>query len=185
VYMNKVNKELVGNLGNFFYRVLLFTHRYFKTIPEGEVEEEVYDKIRETYETIIDSLTEFEFKRASDSIMALASFGNRYFQSKQPWSLVKQDRESCGHVMYNCLRIVKALTIFMEPIMPGKAEEAWRQLNQSKQLSEVGLEEALEDVEVGRPLPKPKPLFRKVPQDLVDELTSVVRERVRRASGGG
>jgi len=185
VYMNKVNKELVGNLGNFFYRALLFTHRYFKTIPGGEVEEEVYGKIKETYETIVDSLTEFEFKRASDSIMALASFGNRYFQSKQPWSLVKQDRESCGHVMYNCLRIVKALTIFMEPIMPGKAEEAWRQLNQSKRLSEVGLEEALEDLEVGRPLPKPKPLFRKVSQDLVDELTSVVKERVRRASGGG
>ena len=35
-------------------------------------------------------MAEYEFKKAVDSAMALASFGNTYFQSHEPWSLIKK-----------------------------------------------------------------------------------------------
>ena len=61
-------------------------------------------------------------------MMTLADYGNTYFQSHEPWKLVKADKELAGSVLRSCLQIAKALVILMDPVMPTKMEAAWRQL---------------------------------------------------------
>ena len=97
-------------------------------VPRGEIDPEVMAKIDGTLKEVISGIEDYEFKKAVDSIMALADFGNIYFQAHEPWKLIKNDKDKAGSVLRSCLQIAKALVILMEPVMPSKMDAAWRQL---------------------------------------------------------
>ena len=180
-YGEKVNKELVGTLGNFLYRALLFAQRNYKEIPSGTVEQEVKEEVERAIESIREGLDEYEFKKVVDTVLALASYGNRYLQAKEPWNLMKTDPEAASNAIHNCLWLTKALAVLMEPVMPGKAEAVWRQLGDPR--SDTPLAEALEPLKAGTPLEKPSPLFEQIPDELIEELSEMVAERIAKASG--
>ena len=180
-YGEKVNNELVATLGNFLYRALLFAQRNYKQIPHGEVEPEVRAEVETAIAGIRNGLDEYEFKKVVDSMLALASYGNRYMQLKEPWNLRKTDPEGAENVIYNCLWLSKALAVLMEPIMPGKAEIVWSQLGDPRK--DTPLTEALEPLTSGTPLDKPKPLFKQIPEELLEELSTMVEERIKKAEG--
>ena len=180
-YGDKVNKELVATLGNFLYRALLFAYRNYGAVPEGEVEPEVRAEVEKAIATIREGLDEYEFKKVSDAIIALASYGNRYLQSREPWNLVKADPEGARQAIHNSLWIAKALAVLMEPVMPGKAEAVWGQLGDPRK--GTLLSEALEPLRAGTPLEKPNLLFEQVPEETISSLTEMVAERIARARG--
>lgn len=178
---DKVNKELVATLGNFLYRALLFAQRNYKEIPEGEVDPEVRAEVEKTIETIRDGLDEFEFKKVVDAVLALASFGNRYLQSKEPWNLRKTDPEAAQNAIHNCLWLTKALAVLMEPVMPGKAKVIWVQLGEPRENTPI--EEALAPLKEGTPLSKPVTLFEQMPEETIEELSEMVADRIAKARG--
>ncbi|NIU82346.1 MAG: class I tRNA ligase family protein, partial [Candidatus Thorarchaeota archaeon] len=51
-YGEKVNKELVGTLGNFVYRTILFAQRNYGKVPDGTIDEEITKHIKESTQTI-------------------------------------------------------------------------------------------------------------------------------------
>jgi len=97
-------------------------------VPDGVIDAEVMARISQTMAEVISGLEEYEFKKATDSVMTLADYGNIYFQNHEPWKLIKNEKASAGSVLISCLQIAKALVIFMEPVMPAKMEAAWKQL---------------------------------------------------------
>jgi len=136
----------VGALGNFLHRTLHFTHKNFGAIPVGEVDEEIFAKIEATINLAVSAFDEYEFKKATDAMMELAQYGNAYFQSKEPWQLIKKDPENCKHVVRNCLQIGKALVLLFEPILPGNMEKAWKQLGFDTDVHAARLEDALKQI---------------------------------------
>jgi methionyl-tRNA synthetase len=180
-YAEKVNKELVGTLGNFLYRALLFANRNYKAVPEGEVEPEVIAEVVKTIDTIRYGLDEYEFKKIADAVMSLAAYGNRYLQSREPWKLTKAEPEKAAGVIHNCLWLTKALAVLMEPMLPFKAEEVWAQLGTPRK--DVPLAEALEPLTAGTPIAKPKPLFEQISDETLAELSEMVSKRIEEASG--
>jgi methionyl-tRNA synthetase len=180
-YGEKVNKELVGTLGNFLYRTLLFAYRNYGNIPEGVVEDEVRNKVTSTIEAIRDGIDEYEFKKISDAILGLASFGNRYLQSHAPWQILKTEPEEAKAIMHNALWISKALAVLMEPLMPRKAELLWNQLGTPK--VETPLEEAKEPLVIGTPLEEPETLFSQVSEEEIEALSEALIRRIARAQG--
>ena len=180
-YGDKVNKELVATLGNFLYRALLFAYRNYRAVPEGEVEPEVRAEVENAIETIRDGLDEYEFKKVSDAVIALASYGNRYLQSREPWNLVKTDPGGARQAIHNSLWIAKALAVLMEPVLPAKAETVWRQLGEPEK--DAPLSEALDPLRVESPIEKPSPIFKQVPEETISSLTEMVAERIARARG--
>jgi methionyl-tRNA synthetase len=180
-YAEKVNKELVGTLGNFLYRALLFANRNYKAVPEGDVEPEVRAEVEKTIEAIRDGLDEYEFKKIADAVLALAAYGNRYLQSKEPWKLTKTEPEKAARVIHNSLWLTKALAVLIEPMLPFKAEAVWEQLGSPRK--DVPLTEALEPLEVGTPIAKPKPLFEQISDEALAELSDMVSKRIEEASG--
>ncbi len=180
-YGDKVNKELVATLGNFLYRALLFAYRNYEVVPEGEVEPEVRAEVEKAIVTIREGLDEYEFKKVSDAVIALASYGNRYLQSREPWNLVKTDPEGARQAIHNSLWIVKALAVLMEPLMPGKAEAVWGQLGEPGK--DAPLSEALEPLIAGTPIEKPSPIFEQVSEETISSLVEMVAERIARARG--
>jgi methionyl-tRNA synthetase C-terminal region/beta chain len=177
----KINSELVAVLGNLFYRSLLFASKNFGDIPKGEVDPEILTKIQQTTVDAIAALKEYEFKKYSDTVMELASYANTYFQSHEPWALIKTDKDKCGEVVYNCLQLVKAITVLFEPVTPEKMQEAWEQLGMSGNVSDVSYDEALVPLVSGAKLGKPEILFTKLEDDKISEMDGIAKERVHSA----
>lgn len=161
----RVNKELVATMGNLVYRVLSFTSKNFGVVPDGDIEKEVFEEIKRTKEEVISAVEEYEFKKFVDAVMKLADFGNSYFQSEEPWHLIKQGeqgRARCGVIIKNVLQLIKAICIFLEAVMPVKMEEAWQQLGMENDVHTMKLDELLVPIESGIALKKPSRLFEKV-----------------------
>jgi methionyl-tRNA synthetase len=180
-YGEKVNKELVGTLGNFLYRALLFAHRNYKAIPEGTVEPDVQAEVENVIQNIRESLDGYAFKKITDAVLALAAYGNRYLQSREPWKLRKTDPEKAKEAIHNCLWLAKAIAVLMEPVMPAKAETLWGQLGERRK--DTPLSEALEPLRAGTPLSKPTPIFEQVPDEIVQSLTEMISQRIAKAKG--
>ncbi|MFX1475200.1 MAG: class I tRNA ligase family protein, partial [Promethearchaeota archaeon] len=110
-FQTKVNNELVGILGNFVYRALLFIYKNFGEIPSGSISNAVQNEVTLAIGAIRESVSNFRFKEAIDRVMQLAAYGNTIFQQCEPWKSIKEDPESCQSDLYQCLHLLKAIAI--------------------------------------------------------------------------
>jgi methionyl-tRNA synthetase len=182
VFADKVNTELVGAFGNFLNRAMTFTVKNFGgEVPAGNMDPEVTARIQEALQEVTRGLEEYEFKKAIDSIMALADFGNIYFQSHEPWRMVKTDKTAAGAVLRSCLQIAKALIIMMQPVMPAKMEEAWRQLGMPESAADQPFREVLIPLAENHALGRPEILFSRMEEAAVKELDQIFIGRIKQA----
>ena len=165
-FIAKNNDELVGAYGNFVHRVVTFTSKNYGNIPKlGKLDnsdKEALKKIEEVSKEVSESLSVCNFKKGLRAAMNLAKYGNVYFDQKQPWVLVKEDKEACGTALHICLKIIKALSIFTSPYLPFSSDKIWNMLGCKGSVHEANWEQALEDLKDGVALEKPKPLFKKL-----------------------
>jgi len=165
-FIAKNNDELVGTYGNFIHRVVTFTQKNFGEIPKqgklDDLDKKALKKIEEASKEVSKSIENCSFKQGLRAAMNLAQFGNFYFDQKQPWNLVKNDKEACGNVLHICLKIVKALAVFMAPYLPYSSDKIWNILGHKDSIHGVSWDQALEDLKVGTPLERPMPLFKKL-----------------------
>lgn len=181
VFQDKINTELVGVLGNFFYRSLLFVYRNFTQIPEGSVDSEIIQKAEETLQKSFEALENYEFKKYIDTIMELAAFGNAYFQSNEPWALIKTNKQECARVLLNCMQIVKSLCILFEPITPAKMQEAWKCLGNETSLKNIRFDEISKPIVSGVPICEPTILFDKIDDDKIKDAEATAEKRISQA----
>jgi len=180
VFSERVNNELVNTLGNFIYRTLYFAHKEFEGIPARETDPAILAEICSCRKTVDLAMREYDFKNAIDSIMSLAAFGNTYIQNNAPWKLINQDRDAAEQVIRNCLQIVSALTLLIQPVIPEAAQQAWVMLGHEDSIETHPINEAEEPI-AARPLPKPVPLFAKMEEETVAALDKVLQGRVEEA----
>jgi len=182
VLQEKINAELVAVLGNFLYRTMLFAFKNYGEVPEGKLEPEVSAEIEGALKEVKEAMAEYEFKKAVDSAMTLASFGNTYFQAHEPWKLIKEDRTACGQVIYNCLHLAKALSLIFEPVLPQTMEAAWTGIGQEGDIHATQYDEALVPLKAGIKLAKPEILFTKLEDDRIGEMEEIANQRVAAAN---
>jgi methionyl-tRNA synthetase len=95
---------------------------------------------------------------------------------KEPWNLIKTDRQKAATVFSIATRFVKALAIVSAPFIPFAAEELWTNLNLPGSVHKQDWNEALNPLPVNHKIQRPKPLFKKIddnPQQLADRLEKV------------
>jgi len=127
--VERVNTELVGNLSNFCYRVLSFTNKNFDSAVKDIDKDNVIDEINDKIKKIKEAYLGYDFKKAIDEILAVSALGNKYFQEKEPWKLIKEDKDKALQVLGTCVNIVKCLSILVSPIMPNFSSSIQEQLN--------------------------------------------------------
>lgn len=168
-FVSKNNDELVGAYGNFIHRVITFTQKNFGIIPEqgnlDDLDKNALKKIEETLKEVDKSLENCNFKKGLRAAMNLAKYGNFYFDQKQPWFLVKNDKEYCGTVLHICLKIMNALAVMMAPYLPFSSEKIWNILGHDGSIHKAKWNQALEELKVKTSLEKPQPLFKKLDID--------------------
>jgi methionyl-tRNA synthetase len=168
-----VNHELVGSLGNFIYRTLHFAYKNFGYIPDTPVDVTIIERIAATREKMVNALEEYEFKKFVDVAMSLSDFGNVYFQSKALWKLVKSDKEACAREVKNCIQLVKALAVLLEPVMPSTMRGVQAQLG----VTSTHLSDATVEVEPLR-LRQPDLPFAKIDEKKIVELEATLSRRM-------
>ncbi|AAM02063.1 methionine--tRNA ligase [Methanopyrus kandleri] len=182
-FRDRVNNELVANLGNFVYRTLSFIYRFLDgNVPEAETDQEIVDKIKETHQRVTEHLEKFRFREALTEVLRLSKFGNEYFQEHEPWKLKDEDPERCAEVLRGCARIVKALAVMLAPFLPDSAEKIWQSLGYEDSVHDVDWEEALEDVET-KEIPEPEPIFPKVTEEDLEKAKALLPEESGESEG--
>jgi methionyl-tRNA synthetase len=165
-FIAKNNDELVGAYGNFVHRVVTFTQKNFGEIPKlgklDDLDKEALKKIEEASKDVSKSIENCSFKQGLRAAMNLAQFGNFYFDKKQPWNLVKNDKEACGTILHICLKIVNALAVLMAPYLPFSSEKILNILGHDVSINDVNWGLALKELKAGTPLERPQPLFKKL-----------------------
>ncbi|SDQ54439.1 methionine--tRNA ligase [Natronobacterium texcoconense] len=179
-FQEKVNGELVGTVGNFWYRSLLFAYRNYEGTPETDVSEEVHERIQDGIEGVRESVNDYDLRGIGQSAVQLAQFGNEYIQRHEPWKLTDDEPEKAAQVIRDCVQIAKAVAVLLEPIAPDKAQKLWEQLGEDGEIADTHLEAALESPP--RNFAEPGELFEKLEDDRVAELNEKLEERVAAAA---
>jgi methionyl-tRNA synthetase len=121
-FKEKVNGELIGNLGNLVNRTLTFVMRYYDgKIPDGKSSGAFWDEARKRETSITEKLDRAELRDAFREIFELSSFANKYFQDSEPWRLRNDDPEKAKEVIRDLSYIVRDLSVLIEPYMPQAA----------------------------------------------------------------
>ncbi|MFA9515709.1 methionine--tRNA ligase [Halopenitus sp. H-Gu1] len=183
-FRERVNTELVGTIGNFLYRSLLFAHRNYDGAPAtvDAPSDEVEARIDEAKAAVAEAVNDYSIRDLGDAVTHLAGFGNEYIQRNEPWSLVDEEPDAAAQVIYDCVQIAKAIAVLFEPIAPEKCERLWAQLGEDGSVHETTLDDA------GAPpagaFDEPDELFEKIPEERVEELNAKLEERVAAATEG-
>jgi methionyl-tRNA synthetase len=179
-FQERVNNELVNTLGNFIYRTIYFAEDKLGGIPDIPPRPEITEEIKKTRALVDDAFRAFDFKIAIDGIMTFAAFGNNYIQKNAPWKLMKTDPAEAEAVIADCLQIVKALALLLEPVIPDSAAKIWAMLGYGRPISEYHLDEADTPLS-GVTLQKAAPLFTKLDDEKYAVLETTFAGRVEAA----
>jgi len=184
-----LNNELINVIANLFNRVLTFTYSNFEaTVPpylakkSNGNDQRILDLIKTTLKKAKELYTTFQVREVTKLIADLGREGNLYFQSNEPWQMIKSDKERAGSVINICLRLIEALTILYYPIIPESSKKMWSALNNQEPLAQINLK-ILENITdpAGRAILKPSPLFRKIEDSEIEKYLSILNQRVAAA----
>ena len=176
-FQMRCNAELLGKLGNFIHRVLVFSHQHCSLKVPALHRNDAADA---TFLTKIDELLavaalcyeNFQLRKACQTLMELAQTANAYFDAKKPWALAKDparraELESCIAASLHC---IKALALIASPLIPESAQKIWRSLGNEGELAKDSWQRVQALVlPVGQHLPEPHTLFRKVEDSEIQE----------------
>ncbi|QSG05006.1 methionine--tRNA ligase [Halapricum desulfuricans] len=194
-FRERVNGELVGTVGNFLYRSLLFAHRNFDGTPDvsgshpeasetesrpAEVSDAVHDRIEEAVEAYREAINDYSIRKAGQAAVELAQFGNEYIQRNEPWKLTDEDPEAAAQVIRDCVQVAKALAVLLEPLTPGKAQQLWDQLGEDGSVHEATVEAVHEAPP--ETFGEPAELFEKIEAERVEELNEKLESRAEEAT---
>ena len=121
-FQEKVNGELIGNLGNLVNRTMSFITRYYDgRLPEGESDGAFWETVQKIEGEIAGKLERAELRDAFRQVFELSSFANKYFQDAEPWRLRRDDPAKAAAVIRDLAFIVRDLAVLVEPYMPQSA----------------------------------------------------------------
>ena len=197
-FVERNNNELLATWGNLVHRILTFVQARFEgRVPEpGALDGRdhlLLDQIAAGFQRIGDLYARVELKAVQREAMALAREVNRYLDDKAPWFQIREERAAAATTLFVALRAIDSLKLLLAPILPFTSEQLHRLLGYRDRLfgdiviepgPETGGHEVLRyrpaesegrdrwapsELEAGRPLPPPQPLYQKLEESVIEE----------------
>jgi len=123
-FEEKVNSELIGNLGNLVNRTLSFVVRYYDgKIPEGKGNGEFRKTLRKYEDDVAAALERADLRDAFHLVFELSSFANKTFQDGEPWKKRKEDPPAAESLIRDLTYVVRDIAVMIQPYMPQAAEQ--------------------------------------------------------------
>jgi methionyl-tRNA synthetase len=161
-FQSKINNELVATYGNFIYRSLSFIERNNSVVPSPDKYDDLDKKMLEVIESapkkVGGHIEKFKLLDAIKEFMAIAAFGNEYFQKKEPWKNAENHT-----TLYLCANLCRTLAIISQPFLPHTAEEVWKMMELEGSLKDQNWDAAGKlGVHANHLIGKPKVLYKKI-----------------------
>ncbi|MEM3000462.1 MAG: methionine--tRNA ligase [Candidatus Bathyarchaeia archaeon] len=183
-FLEKINADLNDTFGNFIHRTLSFINARFNSeIPPPQKltpdDEAVMQTVKEKVEEAAREFEEAKLQSAANTLISIGRIGNQYLNEKEPWNLIKTDKEKAAGILYVAAQIVKAIAVVSAPFMPSTVEQLWQTLSLAGSVHKSMWEEALKPLAAGHKIAKATPLFRKIDADekKLDEMLAKIREK--------
>lgn len=175
-YQARVNNELADILGNYVKRVIDLVHRYCEgKVPPHHLEKAIEEKeltvklsLGEIFVELGDLINNFMFRESLQLVINCARTGNQYLQVKEPWKLIKTDKDAVEQILRTSLVNCLTLAIICKPFLPKTSEKIFKQLNvdsndpQIKWYDQPGNTGMNLILETGHPLNSSEILFKKI-----------------------
>ncbi|MCB0035315.1 MAG: class I tRNA ligase family protein, partial [Anaerolineales bacterium] len=187
----------VANWGNLANRTLNMIKRYFKgEVPDpGELttrDKELLNAIDEGFTTVGELYDGCKFRNALQETLRLSTLVNQYLEEMSPWSTAKTDMQATARSLYVTLQAISGLKTLFAPILPFTSQQLHELLGEAGQIFGNQVIEEYEEqnrkhvaltydpspavgkwerseIPIGRELPKPIPLFKKLDQSVVED----------------
>jgi len=184
--INRYNAELANDIGNLLNRTLAMLERYTGSLiptPVTSTEQEIDHRLKHTAEAlpgrIHKHLTNLEFNKALESILAMVQLANQYIDKTAPWTLAKKPESTARlhTVLYNMAQILGFLSVTLYAFQPTKAEEIKNQIGLQISYSTFRLFEDLKwgIISPGTKIGKGDPLFPRI--DIKAQASDAMTER--------
>ena len=140
-FMEKLNGELIGNLGNLVNRTLLFVNKYYEgKIPEAPVDEELWAQVKELEKKATEYLEWAELKDAFRTMFDISDICNKKFQATEPWKARTENPAVADSLIHNLCYVIKDLMIMMNPYMPQYTQKIMSYFGKTIEEKKVGME---------------------------------------------
>lgn len=168
-YIYSHNGELLGAYGNFINRSLSFIHKYWDgVVPEGVDNPELAAQIEELFVTTGKRIEKGAFKDAISGIFDFVRAANKFFDTQQPWNTRETDEVACKDTLYNCVQIIAALAVLLQPFLPFSSEKVFGWLSISNKWE-------WQAVPVGYELPEIEILFQRIDKKVIEGETEKLK----------
>ena len=178
-FVNTVNKDLNGVLGNFAQRVMKMTaSKLGAQIPEGgELQAEDKELIKVLQSRVQDYfkyLNEMEFRKAAAELRAIWVEGNNYISTTEPWMVIKEDETRAATILRLCLNLVRIYAILSAPFMPDTAEKIMAKFGLTSKdmpsLKDFSVEKEMSALKAGHKFEAGEALFERITPEKAAEL---------------
>jgi len=161
-FYERINNELIANVGNFVNRALSFTQKSFggKVPKPGGIEDSIENELASAVTEVGALLSGNEIDKALKRIMKYSSYMNQYFQSNAPWA----NKNTANTTLFVSVNAVRSLAILLEPFIPFSCEMIWIQLKLDGNVHQQAWDSAkdIRAIAPGHELGKVEPIFRKI-----------------------
>lgn len=169
-----VNKDLADTFGNFVNRAFKLTEKHFgSVVPEGgaaEYDAQLEADVLRLAAEYSGFLADKEFRKAMQTLKALWTAGNMYFDRMQPWQTIKTDKAETARTLRTAINLVRVFALLAWPVIPSASETVFGSLGLAA--TERGWIHDAADlwrIESGRAFTTPPPLFQKITDDQTEE----------------
>jgi len=118
--VNRINGELVGDLGNLIYRVLSLVEKF-----EGKIEGKPELEKKLNVDKIKKLMEDYRLNESLEEIWEFIRATNKYVNENEPWKL--QGKE-LANILYNLLEACRIISILISPFLPETTEKINEQL---------------------------------------------------------
>lgn len=194
-FVARNNNELVATWGNLANRVLAFCYKNWDGhVPDVDAlrpaDLELLATIENGFNTVGVELEAVRLRSALSEAMKLATVVNQYLDVNAPWSAIKVDKAEAGKTVYTALKAIDSLKVMFAPFLPFTCEKLHGFFNYEtplfgEQYTETvkdslgehtvlrykpveGLQWKPSDLQPGKKLNQPGPLFKKLENEVID-----------------
>ncbi len=166
-FVDIVNNDLANTIGNLLNRTTSMSRKWF----EGNIPEAINSdthilqiKVVDTLKVYNSSFSIFDFSRALDSVIELATFANVYLNEQAPWKQIKlnSNKQLVANDIYSILETCRIIAIMINPVVPKLSIKILNQLNFNS--TDINLTECCYWglLQSNAKLPTPEPIMNKL-----------------------